>query len=58
MPFMNFANLDRDKGGLLVRDMNSRLRTTLLKFLSVLRTKKLYSCMRRDERQSPARKIC
>lgn len=41
LPFMNFANLDRDRGGLLVRDMKSRLRTTLLKLLSVLLTKKL-----------------
>ena len=41
LPFMNFASLDRDSGGLLVRDMKSRLRTTLLNLLSVLLTKKL-----------------
>ena len=44
MPFMNFVSLERDRGGLLVRDINSRFSTTLLNLLSVLLTRKLYSC--------------
>lgn len=44
LPAMNFASLDRDRGGRLVLDMNSRLSTTLLKSLSVRRTRKRYSC--------------
>lgn len=39
--FMNFVSLERDRGGLLVRDINSRFSTTLLNLLSVLLTRKL-----------------
>lgn len=44
LPFMKVASLDRDRGGLFVLDMNSRLRTTLLNLLSVRLTRNVYSC--------------
>ena len=41
LPFINFVSLERDRGGLLVRDIKSRFSTTLLNLLSVLLTRKL-----------------
>lgn len=39
-PSMYFCRRDKDRGGRLVLDINSRFNTTLLKLLSVRRTKK------------------
>lgn len=40
LPSMYFCRRDKDRGGRLVLDINSRFNTTLLKLLSVRRTKK------------------
>ena len=44
LPSMALHSLDRDRGGLLVRDMYNRFSTTLLKLLSVRLARKVYSC--------------
>ena len=40
LPSVSLISLDKDRGGLLVLDMNSLFSTTLLKPLSVLLTRK------------------
>lgn len=44
LPSMALHSLDRDRGGLLVRDIYNRFSTTLLKLLSVRLARKVYSC--------------
>lgn len=44
LPFMNLMSLERDRGGLLILDINNLLRTTWLKVASVRRARKRYSC--------------
>ena len=49
LPLMNFTSLESESGGRFVFDMYSLFRTTLLKLLSVRRTRKLYSCATQEQ---------
>ena len=50
---MAFASRERERGGLLVRDMYNLLRTTLLKLASVLLARKVYSCRQVPDQTLP-----